>query len=87
MQRRSFGSLSCMNALMSDSPSDVAVNLEIPANDRSSRIPFDFFPEVITSSKKKGIGTCKKLAICWSRLALMRFGAFLVFLHLLECEA
>jgi hypothetical protein len=79
IQRRSFRSLISLNALMSDSPSGVAVNLEISASDRSSRIPFDFFPEGITSSKKKETGTCKKLAICCRRLAPMRFVPFSYF--------
>jgi len=79
MRRRSVGFLICMNALMSDSPSDVAVNFEMSASECPSPVRFDPFAEVARPSKKKETGTRKKLAMCWSRLALMRLVPFSYF--------
>ena len=84
MLSRSFGFLIFVNALMSDSPSGVAVNLEAAASECPSGFHFEPFAKVDGSSKKKGIGTCMTLAMYWSRLALTSVRAFFILLHLLE---
>ena len=79
MQRRSFGSLICKNALASDSPSDVAANLEIATIECPSVFRFDPFAEIDSSWKKKETGTPRKLAICSIRLALTLWAPFSYF--------